>query len=124
MNARMILAVSLMALTLGCSEGSTSPQPANETTEIVAEETHPIRGVIRGRDSQKHEITLEHEAIPGYMGAMTMSFRVPEGEFARLPADGSTVEGTLNVSGVEYWLTGLEPATSPAVEQPATATAT
>jgi Cu/Ag efflux protein CusF len=36
----------------------------------------PVRGVIRGVDTQAALVTLEHDEIPGLMMAMTMPFPV------------------------------------------------
>jgi protein SCO1/2 len=39
---------------------------------------YPIRGVVVGTDAAKGEVSLNHEAIPGLMGAMTMSYTLKD----------------------------------------------
>ena len=41
---------------------------------FVASQTYSARGVVKSIGADKRSITIAHEAIPGYMGAMTMSF--------------------------------------------------
>ena len=41
---------------------------------LVALQSFTARGVVRSIAADKRSITIAHEAIPGYMGAMTMSF--------------------------------------------------
>ena len=50
---------------------------------------------------------IQHEEIKGWMEAMTMEFPVPDAsEFAKLKP-GLEIEATVNVQGLDYWLTGI-----------------
>jgi protein SCO1/2 len=66
---------------------------------------YPLRGRVRAADWLRHEITLAHEEIPGFMPAMTMTLRV-EGQWWNVIADDE-VRATLVVTGNESWLEDL-----------------
>jgi protein SCO1/2 len=63
----LLVAVLIAGLVAGCHEGQ------NDTS---AEKAYPVRGVIMSTDEAKGEITLNHEAIPGFMEAMTMPYKL------------------------------------------------
>lgn len=66
---------------------------------------YPVRGRVREADWLRHEITLAHEEIPGFMPAMTMTLRV-EGQWWNV-IEGDELRATLVVSGDESWLEDL-----------------
>ncbi len=98
------LALLLAVLPLGCSkrEGTAPAKPAPPSASA---ERYDVRGIIRGVDAEKREVTLEHEEIPGYMDAMTMSFSVRDDPqvFDILRA-GDRLEAKLVVDEGDYWL--------------------
>lgn len=112
-------AVVMLILIVGAFGGSCSKENSTPATDTRLEsetvDTYPIRGIIRDRNSDTNSVLLEHEDIAGYMSAMTMSFRVEGARVSELPPVGATVEGQLNVAGVDYWLSGLRE-TQPAAE--------
>ena len=61
---------SLVSLN-GCRHGSS----ASATTST---KQYPIRGIVVRVDSQDGQVTLQHEAIPGLMEAMTMPYPVTD----------------------------------------------
>lgn len=65
-----IFALTLM-LVAGCNQEKSVP-----VAENPAVKTYAARGIVRGIAPDRHEATIQHEAIPGYMGAMTMAFIV------------------------------------------------
>lgn len=48
---------------------------------------HPLRGVVTRRLEDKQLVLIRHEAIPGFMPAMTMAFSVPEEAWPLLQPD-------------------------------------
>src|SRR4051794_3734868 len=79
------------------------------------ERSYRLVGVVRQVDPARGDVAIRHEAIPGYMPAMTMPFEVKDrGLLAKL-RPGDAVEGTLRVRGEESELTGLR-VTKPAEE--------
>ena len=74
---RRILAVSLL-LTLafaGCKSASKAPSGAAVSPNY---KVYALRGKVVSTDSAKGEVMLDHEAIPGFMEAMTMPYKVKD----------------------------------------------
>jgi protein SCO1/2 len=61
--------------------------------------TYAAKGVVRNVDPQGREITISHEAIPGYMQAMTMVFEVRTPDLVKGLAAGDKVEFTFSDDG-------------------------
>ena len=71
--------VLVSALMTGCKHSS-----GNESGPAAAGElkTFPIRGKVVSVDTAKGSIMLNHEAVPGFMDAMTMSYKLKEPSIA------------------------------------------
>ena len=61
------------------------------------EKKYPVKGVIVDLVPEHHSVILAHEEIPGYMAAMTMSYRVKDGEKYDQLKPGSTITAVLVV---------------------------
>ncbi len=70
---RWFLGLALAAVFSGCAK--TPPPPA-------AESRYPLHGVIVSVDTAHQQLVVQHEAVPGYMPAMTMPFAVSPGDLA------------------------------------------
>lgn len=66
----MALSLALIASATGCRRPAPPSPPAGAALH------YPIRGVIVKTDPKDGQVTLQHEAIPGLMEAMTMSYPV------------------------------------------------
>jgi protein SCO1 len=85
-----------------------------------------VNGLVCNVDAKNHRLLVDHEAIPGYMEAMTMPFNVKEPqELAGLRA-GDRVSFRLHVTEDKSWIEGVkktgntgQQATHPAVSAPA-----
>src|SRR5512140_310561 len=73
-------------------------------TDLV---TFPLRGEVVGIDTARRVVTIAHEAIPNYMNAMVMPFKVKDAALLRGIAIGDSVGATLAVSRTESWLETL-----------------
>ena len=74
---RRILACSLLACVAlaGCRSGEKSvPQPSATQNFKV----YKLRGKVVSTDAAKGEVTLDHEAIVGFMEAMTMPYKLKD----------------------------------------------
>ena len=94
------LQLALLAALLACSCGS-APQQEDAPWESFA-----LRGeVVDLRDGETKIAYVDHEEIPGFMGAMTMAFPVRGiEEFAKLTV-GAQIEATVMARGYsEYYL--------------------
>jgi protein SCO1 len=65
---------------------------------------YDLRGRIVSFDKAKREVTIAHEAIPGYMDAMTMPFTLNEEWVFDVLSAGSTIQATLVVDGARSWI--------------------
>ncbi len=77
-----------------------------------------LKGVVREVNAAKSEITVEHEAIPGYMTGMTMPFPVNEPRVVQTLRPGDAIEATLVVAKERYWLEGISARTAAAAPEP------
>jgi len=72
-----LLASSLLALLVlaGCHSGQKPPSPssANQNYKV-----YHLRGKVVSTDPARGEVTLDHEAIPGFMEAMTMPYKLKD----------------------------------------------
>ena len=70
-KSRKFLAVlSFICLLAGCRQASTP------TASKYPEKTFPVRGKVIATDAS--HVTLDHEAVPGFMDAMTMPYKVKD----------------------------------------------
>ena len=93
MNSRIFLPLCLLLLAAGCAK--------NNETNLV---TFPLRGEVVRIDTAKLTLTVAHQAIPNYMNAMTMPFKVREKSLLLSLAVGDSIQATLAISRTESWL--------------------
>jgi protein SCO1/2 len=68
---------------------------------------YPFKGKVISVERQDKLVVIAHEAIPGFMDAMTMGFKLKdERDFDRLQR-GDRVQASLVVQGMESWLESL-----------------
>jgi len=89
--------VEVLVLLSGCRKEAAPGASANA-------QRFDIRGRIVSADKAKHEVTIAHEAIPGYMEAMTMPFTLDEEWVFDVLTSGSTIQATLVVDGGRSWI--------------------
>ncbi len=101
----ILLRLLLLALLLpgGCRREATSGG------ELAVERPRrfALKGVVRQVNAAKSEVTVEHEAIPGYMTGMTMPFPVKDPKAVGSLRAGDAIEATLVVEKDRYWLEGI-----------------
>ena len=66
-----------------------------------------IVGRVVSVDRSQGQVTLDHEEIKGYMGAMVMPYAVKDAWAWGVLAPGQTVRATLVVRGDRSWIEGL-----------------
>jgi protein SCO1/2 len=66
-----------------------------------------VKGKVVSADAEKKKITLDHEAIPGLMGAMTMPFDVENPKLLDGLKAGDAVQGKLRSKDGKHTLTEL-----------------
>ncbi len=87
--AVLVLAVSLAACGSGTPDHGTG------------------KGTVAAVDAAKGEITLDHGDIPGVMGAMTMTFSVPDKKILDGVTPGAKVEFDVEVVKGDYRVTAI-----------------
>jgi Cu/Ag efflux protein CusF len=92
---------SLFNITPRRSEPAATPAPAKLKPVI-----YKLRGKVLEVHRQPLQATVEHEEIPGYMGAMTMKFPLKNTRLADTLKPGDLIEATLFVSQTngDWWL--------------------
>lgn len=66
--------------------------------------TYPARGIIREMDLFQKTITIQHDAIPGFMPAMTMPFVYTDGQELAGITNGDTVAFRITVTAKDGWI--------------------
>ena len=69
-----------------------------QTSETPADKEYDIKGKVVSIAPDKKAVTLDHEAVPGLMGAMKMEFPVESPNVLEAIAAGDQVEGRLKVT--------------------------
>ncbi|MGP8226004.1 MAG: SCO family protein [Terracidiphilus sp.] len=94
---RRLLAFPLLALIIlaGCHSGQKSPaQPSAAQNYKV----YHLRGKVVSTDAAKGEATLDHEAIPGFMEAMTMPYKLKDASILSELHPGDVITADVLVS--------------------------
>jgi len=99
---RAVVLASLVLLALACAKQHEKP------LDEQGEKLYTLKGKILSRDASDNSLRLDHEAIPGFMEAMTMDYPVRGAKVAALPPDKSKVEARLHVADDKYWITDVK----------------
>src|SRR4051812_35265573 len=84
---KVLLIVLLLLTVAGCNKKKT----ANE-------KHYEIEGTVVSVDAAAHEITINHKAIPDYMEAMTMPYKVKQDWALKVAKPGDLLRGQLIVT--------------------------
>src|SRR5688572_10118385 len=101
---RAALAALVLSVAAGCGGQAGSPDPP---AAAAATTNHEIRGTVVAVDVARLLLEIDHEAIPGFMPAMTMPYEVAEAGLLQGLSAGDRVRGTLRVDGRGYVITSL-----------------
>jgi protein SCO1/2 len=66
-----------------------------------------VKGVVKELAPDRTSVVISHEAVPGYMAAMTMPFKVRDQGLLRGLSAGDEVVFHLHVTGEESWVDGI-----------------
>ena len=102
------LVPALALLLLAAGAGCRGRESREEGAASSAVKRYPFHGFVRKVENGGRDITVEHDAVPGFMAAMTMTFPAhgPAEVLAAL-APGDEIHATLVVEEVRYWLEGI-----------------
>jgi protein SCO1/2 len=94
---RSLIGCTLIAcFTLAGCHGS--PQPDAQPAASSAYKTYKLRGKVVSTNSASGEVTLDHEAIPGFMEAMTMPYKLKDANILSELHSGDMITADLLVS--------------------------
>jgi protein SCO1 len=82
-------------LITGCHAG---PRPDAQSSGDSSYKTFTLRGKVVSTNSSTGEVTVNHEAIPGFMEAMTMPYRVKDANILSELHPGDVITADLLVS--------------------------
>jgi len=99
---RYFTALAVLAL-LACGGGA-KERPLSE----AGEKLYAVRGVVVSRNAADNSLNVDHEAIAGFMEAMTMDYPVRGAKVETLPPDRSRIDAKLHVTDRSYWLTDVK----------------
>jgi protein SCO1/2 len=79
-------------------------KPAAGQSSPAQEQRFDLKGKVVALDKAQKKMTVDHEAIPGFMGAMTMTYAVKDERALDGLAAGDQVTAKVVSRGIEYWL--------------------
>src|SRR5690349_19490529 len=87
-----------LAAAAGCSSRPAGPAPkAAGTASTRTTHTYKLVGVVMRVSAETGQVSIAHEAIPGFMDAMTMPFTIKDHGLLEDVKEGDAVEGKLKV---------------------------
>jgi protein SCO1 len=102
--AAALLGLLLVLLPVACGKRETEKRTSAVAVGPFVKR-YTLRGVVRKVDPPNREITVEHEAIPGFMEGMTMIFPVRDDpQVFEILRAGDRLEAKLVVDEGDYWL--------------------
>ena len=102
--ALVLLCISATLLS-SCNRAA---QPPVETTQAGSQaKRHRLKGKVVSVDKQAKMVNVDAEAIPDFMGAMTMPYSVkPERDLEKL-SPGDAITADVVVQDDKYWLENI-----------------
>ena len=98
---------TLLAACAACSR-SDKRTGADMASASPAENRYPLQGEIIAVNRERKTLTISHEAVPGLMPAMTMEFRVSDGDLA-IARPEERIRGELVRAGDDFHLEKIWP---------------
>jgi protein SCO1/2 len=100
MRFKIRAAACLLVATLfaaGCKKSGDTASVSSAAAEAGALKSFPVRGKVISVDAAKGSIVLDHEAVPGFMDAMTMTYKLKDANVASELHPGDRITATILV---------------------------
>src|SRR5258705_5539217 len=99
------IVLALVVSGVSCQKSPESANPASSSSQShTNRQVSQVKGVVVSEKRGAKEVEIKHEAIPGYMPAMTMPFEVKSAnELAGLAA-GDAVSFRMIVTDTDGWI--------------------
>jgi protein SCO1/2 len=96
----MWIVVSIAALVVaGCRGNTAGPAGDGQPAAIAAAAaTYQLKGIVVASDAAKGEVSIDSEAIPGFMGAMIMPYKLAQPGIATELHPGDHITARLRIS--------------------------
>jgi protein SCO1/2 len=75
--------------------------------QLADEKHYQLKGAVTAVDKSNEEITVKHSAIPGYMAAMTMPYKVKDAKALDALTSGDRIHADLTVNGSNSYLENI-----------------
>jgi protein SCO1 len=105
-------AVSFCVGLIGCAsppQQNAAPQAA-ASKPAQAEQRYELKGKVVAVDKSGKKLTVDHEAIPGFMGAMTMPYPVKDEHLLENLTAGEPITAKVVSGSGGFWLEEIAPA--------------
>jgi protein SCO1/2 len=105
----LLVAASVSLGAIGCNStqkvNDAGTKPAAQPKAQAEEQRFDLKGKVVAVDKAGKKVTVDHEAIPGFMGAMTMMYPVKDEHALDGIAVGDQVTAkVVSRGGPDYWL--------------------
>jgi len=105
--ALLPLIVLAMLTTVSCNKDSAQPTVTTPRPVPSVAKRYHLKGKVVSVDKQAKMVNVDSEAIPDFMGAMTMPYTVkPEGELDKL-STGDAITADIVAQDDKYWLENI-----------------
>jgi protein SCO1/2 len=111
-KSRTYALIPLLALVL-LAACSNRPEPAKR---------YALTGKVVSVEAKDSRLIVDHKAIPGFMEAMTMPYKVKDAAELKPLAPGDEITADVLVQGTDYWLENIKVTKKNAGPHPATST--
>lgn len=98
--AALTALAAVASLALSCGRPEPGSRPASGRR-------YPLTGMVRSVDLPEGRAVVAHDAVPGYMDAMTMPFSVRPRQLLERLGPGDTIRATLVVEKERSWIEGV-----------------
>jgi protein SCO1/2 len=101
---RLTIVLFISVFLTGCNNSSNQPTVVTPAQVTVGAKRYHLTGKVVSVDKRAKMLNVDGEAIPGFMSAMTMPYKVkPESELEKL-SPGDAITADVVVSGDGAWL--------------------
>jgi Cu/Ag efflux protein CusF len=100
------LCVWLIGCTSQPRQSDVRPQPQSQPAQ-AQQKQYDLKGKVVGVDKTAKSVAVAGEEIPGFMGAMTMSYPVKNDQLLGNLSPGDQITAKVITSGGDYWLENI-----------------
>ena len=105
--AAISLCLGLAACSSQRSQNETPAQQSAQPAQAEQAKRYDLKGKIVSIDKEKMQLVIDHDAIPGFMGAMTMPYAVKVAGSLENLTPGDQITAQVVVSGNDVWVENI-----------------